>query len=117
MHGPETADGHAPLTGLTGLLSQRIFDYSGGERQERPPAESQQAPLADARNRLIEGIIAESEDETLMDRYLDGGGIEIRTLVDDLERAVARGTFHPVLTAPPPPGAPARASAPSNSST
>ncbi|MEU1351959.1 elongation factor G-like protein EF-G2 [Streptomyces sp. NPDC005795] len=101
VYGPEAADGHAPLTGLTGLLTQRIFDYSGGERQEKPPAGSQQAPLAAARDRLIEGIIAESEDETLMDRYLGGADIDIKTLVDDLERAVARGTFHPVLTAAP----------------
>lgn len=101
VHGPESADGHAPLTGLTGPLTQRIFDYSGGERQEKPPAGSQQGPLAQARNRLIEGIIAESEDETLMNRYLGGAAIDIRTLVDDLERAVARGTFHLVLAAAP----------------
>ncbi|MFD7716988.1 elongation factor G-like protein EF-G2 [Streptomyces sp. NPDC059814] len=101
VHGPEGSDGHAPLTGLTGLLSQRVFDYSGGERSGNPPAEAQRPPLSDARARLIEGIIAESEDETLMDRYLDGADIDIRTLVDDLERAVARGTFHPVLTAAP----------------
>lgn len=99
--GPEGADGHAPLTGLTGLLTQRIFDYSSGERQENPPAETQRATLQEARNRLIEGIIAESEDETLMDRYLGGAEVDIKTLVDDLERAVARGTFHPVLTASP----------------
>lgn len=101
VHGPEGPDGHAPLTGLTGLLSQRVLDYSGGERAENPPAEDQRAALTDARNRLIEGIIVESEDETLMDRYLAGTDIDIRTLVDDLERAVARGTFHPVLTAAP----------------
>ncbi|WP_406448373.1 elongation factor G-like protein EF-G2 [Streptomyces sp. NBC_00876] len=101
VHGPETPDGHAPLTGLTGLLSQRVFDYAGGERQEHPPAEARQASLTEARNRLIEGIIAESEDETLMDRYLAGATVDIKTLVDDLERAVARGAFHPVLTAAP----------------
>lgn len=101
VHGPEGPDGHAPLTGLTGLLSQRVLDYSGGERAENPPAQDQRAALTDARNRLIEGIIAESEDETLMDRYLAGTDIDIKTLVDDLERAVARGTFHPVLTAAP----------------
>lgn len=101
VHGHEGSDGHAPLTGLTGLLSQRVLDYSAGERAENPPAEDQRAALTDARNRLIEGIIAESEDETLMDRYLAGADIDIRTLVDDLERAVARGTFHPVLAAAP----------------
>ncbi|MCX5499328.1 elongation factor G-like protein EF-G2 [Streptomyces sp. NBC_00053] len=101
VHGPEGADGHAPLTGLTGLLTQRILDYSSGERRENPPAEDQRPALQEARDRLVEGIIAESEDETLMDRYLDGAEVDIKTLVDDLERAVARGTFHPVLTAAP----------------
>ncbi|MCX4678506.1 elongation factor G-like protein EF-G2 [Streptomyces sp. NBC_01433] len=101
VQGPEGPDGHAPLTGLTGLLTQRVFDYSSGERKETPPPDDRREELAAARDRLIEGIIAESEDETLMDRYLDGGDISSRTLVDDLERAVARGTFHPVLTAAP----------------
>ncbi|QFZ21892.1 elongation factor G-like protein EF-G2 [Saccharothrix syringae] len=49
------------------------------------------------RNALIEGIIAESEDETLMDRYLAGEEVDQATLVADLETAVARGSFHPVL--------------------
>ncbi|MYQ77183.1 MULTISPECIES: elongation factor G-like protein EF-G2 [unclassified Streptomyces] len=99
--GPEAADGHAPLTGLTGLLTERVFDYSGGERAEHPPSDDERAPLAEARARLIEGIIAESEDETLMDRYLGGETIDTGTLITDLERAVARGTFHPVLAAAP----------------
>ena len=45
----------------------------------------------------IEGIIAESEDESLMDRYLNGEEIEVDTLVADLEKAVARGSFYPVI--------------------
>ncbi|MEU7524514.1 elongation factor G-like protein EF-G2 [Saccharothrix sp. NPDC042600] len=49
------------------------------------------------RNALIEGIIAESEDETLMDRYLGGEEIDQATLIADLETAVARGSFHPVM--------------------
>ncbi|WP_329122785.1 elongation factor G-like protein EF-G2 [Streptomyces sp. NBC_01353] len=101
VHGPEAPDGHAPTTGLVGLLSERIFDYSTGVQQENPPDGGQQELLAEARNRLIEGIIAESEDETLMDRYLGGEEIDIKSLIDDLEKAVARGTFHPVLAAAP----------------
>ncbi|MFJ8886038.1 elongation factor G-like protein EF-G2 [Streptomyces sp. NPDC102402] len=101
VRGPEGPDGHAPLTGLTGLLSGRISDYSSGERQEAPPSGDRQGPLREARARLIEGIIAESEDESLMDRYLGGEEIDVTTLVGDLERAVARGSFHPVLTAAP----------------
>ncbi|MFD4033890.1 elongation factor G-like protein EF-G2 [Streptomyces sp. NPDC058637] len=103
VQGPEGPDGHARLTGLTGLLTQRVFDYSSGERTGHPPAGDQRAPLLEARNRLIEGIIAQSEDESLMDRYLGGGDIAVGTLVEDLERAVARGSFHPVLTAAPAP--------------
>ncbi|WP_236245497.1 elongation factor G-like protein EF-G2 [Streptomyces sp. CC210A] len=99
--GPEAPDGHAPATGLVGLLTQKIFDYSTGERRENPPDEAQAPLLQQARNRLIEGIIAESEDESLMDRYLGGEDIDLKTLVDDLEKAVARGTFHPVLAAAP----------------
>lgn len=101
LHGPEAPDGHAPVTGLIGLLTQKLFDYSGGERKESEPGEDQLPLIEEARNRLIEGIIAESEDETLMDRYLGGEEIDLETLVEDLERAVARGTFFPVLAAAP----------------
>ncbi len=36
-----------------------------------------------------------------MDRYLGGEEIDVKTLIEDLERAVARGIFHPVLAAAP----------------
>jgi elongation factor G len=72
------------LTGLYGLLSQTPAGHA-------PPG------AEDARAALIEGIIEQSEDETLMDRYLGGEDIEVTTLIDDLETAVARGTFHPVI--------------------
>ncbi|WP_448623452.1 elongation factor G-like protein EF-G2 [Geodermatophilus sp. URMC 64] len=60
--------------------------------------------LADAdrlRGELIEGIIGESEDETLMDRYLGGEELVVADLIADLETAVARGHFHPVLAVAP----------------
>ncbi|AKL65344.1 MULTISPECIES: elongation factor G-like protein EF-G2 [unclassified Streptomyces] len=101
LYGPAGHDGHAPVTGLLGLLSRRVHDYTSGERVERDPEPGELALISDARARLIEGIIAESEDEGLMDRYLGGEDIDLKTLVDDLERAVARGTFHPVLMAAP----------------
>ncbi|WP_216206148.1 elongation factor G-like protein EF-G2 [Amycolatopsis aidingensis] len=84
--------------GLIGLITQRYFDYAEGY----PPRVGEPEPadlerLSDARNELIEGIIAESEDETLMDRYLAGEEIAEDTLIADLETAVARGSFHPVI--------------------
>ena len=53
------------------------------------------------RAELIEAVIAESEDESLMDRYLAGEPVSVPDLVPDLETAVARGDFHPVLCAAP----------------
>ncbi|UXY26439.1 elongation factor G-like protein EF-G2 [Streptomyces sp. HUAS TT20] len=101
LHGPQAPDGHAPVTGLIGLLTQQLFDYSSGERKESEPGPDQLPQIEEARNRLIEGIISESEDETLMDRYLGGEQVDIKTLIEDLERAVARGAFFPVLAAAP----------------
>ena len=83
--------------GLIALLSQRVDDYSSGTRVEREPEPQHVELIEPARAALIEAIIAESEDETLMDRYLAGEDIDLETLIDDLEKAVARGSFYPVL--------------------
>ena len=72
------------LTGLYGLLS-------------RTPAGRAPESADEARAALIEGIIEQSEDESLLERYLGGEDIAFTTLVDDLETAVARGSFHPVV--------------------
>jgi len=96
------ADGQAVLplyvptgeSALTGLLSKCTYDYAKGFPATESPAEDD---LDEQRGALIEAIINNSEDETLLDRYLSGEEIGIEVLVDDLETAVARGTFYPVL--------------------
>ena len=70
----------ADITALTGLLA--------------PGPEAEATGL---RGELIEAVIEESEDETLMERYVGGEDIDEKVLVDDLERAVARATFFPVV--------------------
>jgi elongation factor G len=70
------------VTGLIGLLGSE-----GGDEH------------AEARDALIEGIIEESEDEGLMDRYLAGDAVTEDALLEDLHRAMARGTFFPVVPA------------------
>jgi elongation factor G len=96
------ADGQAVLplyvpdgdSALIGLLTKNRYDYSGGF----PPSESPvDADLDEQRGALIEAIINNSEDETLLDRYLSGEDLGLDVLIDDLETAVARGTFFPVL--------------------
>ncbi len=78
LYVPErSSDGE--VTSLTGLL-----DSGDGAYDE-------------LRGSLIEGVIEESEDETLMDRYLGGEEISSEVLTDDLETAVARATFFPVV--------------------
>ena len=78
LYVPVRSDGE--VTGLTGLL-----------------APSDAAEETGLRGELIEAVIEESEDESLMDRYVGGEEIAEDVLVADLERAVARATFHPVV--------------------
>ncbi|TLM81654.1 elongation factor G-like protein EF-G2 [Pseudarthrobacter sp. NamE5] len=87
------------VTGLLGLLSGTVTDYSAGEQStaSRAADAGELAASESARGELIEGIIAESEDETLMDRYLEGEAIDTDVLIADLETAVERGSFFPVL--------------------
>jgi elongation factor G len=87
----------AETTGLLALLSQRAFDHADGSMTERAPTGDEAARIADARPALLEAIIEESEDETLMERYLSGEEVSLEVLVDDLEKAVARASFHPVI--------------------
>ena len=71
----------AAAAGLIGLLSQqrlRLLRRAPGSSATPDP---EHLPLIEtARNALIEGIIAESEDETLMDRYLGGEDIDLKVL-------------------------------------
>ncbi|RNL84609.1 elongation factor G-like protein EF-G2 [Halostreptopolyspora alba] len=89
------------VRGLFGLISQRFHDYSGASRTESEPPASLDVEIEARRNALIEGVIQESEDETLMDRYMAGEDLDSDMLVADLEAAVARGGFHPVLAVSP----------------
>ena len=94
---PMLGDDGESVVGLLGLITQRV-DYSDGyPAAVRDPDPEHLPAIVDARNELLEGIIAESEDETLMDRYLAGEEIDTATIIDDLEKAVARGHFYPVV--------------------
>ncbi len=85
------------VTAIADLLLGEVHDYSGGTRTVRP-AGPEHADFFDTyRPALIEGIIEESEDGALMDRYLEGEELDFETLEKDLLTAVAHGTFHPVL--------------------
>ncbi|MFV2020997.1 elongation factor G-like protein EF-G2 [Micromonospora sp. LOL_023] len=98
LHLPMLADDGVQTAGLLDLLARQVLDYSAGyPPQVRQPDPEHLPAITEARDELIEGIIAESEDETLLDRYLAGEQLDPKMLVDDLEAAIARGHFHPVL--------------------
>src|SRR5215813_1800443 len=86
-----------PCAGLIGLLSQTQYTYDGDKRTVQPPDPSDADRIEEERGTLIEGIIEESEDESLMERYLGGEQIDESVLIADLEKAVARASFFPVL--------------------
>jgi elongation factor G len=94
-------DDDGSVAGLLTLLDQRVVDVSGGRRVVRDADPEHLALIADLRAELVEGVIAESEDETLLDRYLAGEEVDPAVLTADLETAVARGHFHPALAAAP----------------
>jgi elongation factor G len=100
---PVTGSG-GEVTGLIGLLSGRQYNYAGGERTESDPDPGSADRAEEMRGTLIEGIIQESEDESLMDRYLSGEEIDPKVLIEDLEKAVALGSFYPVLATSAPHG-------------
>lgn len=96
LHLPLHADDES-VAGLIDLLHQRIIDYSDGQRSEREPDPEHLALVSDQRRELVEGIITESEDESLLDRFLAGESLDSDLLVRDLETAVTRGVFYPVV--------------------
>jgi len=83
--------------GLLGLITQTRYGYGPDGRTLRGPDGRDAEQIAALRAALIEAVIEESEDETLMDRYLAGERIDESVLIADLERAVARGSFFPVI--------------------
>jgi elongation factor G len=94
---PIHGDGQG-VVGFIDLLTTRIHEWSTGVPAENDSDPEHQQLIENARSELIEGIITESEDETLMDRFVGGEAIEVQTLIADLELAVARGHFHPVVS-------------------
>lgn len=85
------------ITGNISLVSQRVHDYSSGKVEKREATPDEIEVVEQYRSDLIEGIIEESEDADLMDRYLEGDVLKTDELVADLLLAVQHGRFYPVI--------------------
>jgi elongation factor G len=92
LHGDDEA-----IIGNLGLLSQQIYDYSSGLRVFHAAEAEHRELIEGNRADLIEAIIQESEDDTLLDRYLGGEEIDVDVLKQDLLTAVSRGRLYPVI--------------------
>ena len=79
VHGDDEA-----VAGLIGLLPQQIYDYTGGTAGAATPDPSTWRCMEAPPRRLIEAIIQESEDDSLIDRYLGGEEVDLDVLIADL---------------------------------
>ncbi len=84
------------IAGNIGLLTLEEHDYSVGTRVVRE-VRADDDHVDAYRGPLIEGIIQEAEDDSLMDRYLGGEDLDVDYLLDDLMKAVATANLFPVL--------------------
>jgi len=94
-YAPLVTDGQ--ITGNLSLVSQQVHDYSSGSLATRPADAAELGIIEQYRSELIEGIIEESEDADLMDRYLEGDELRADELLSDLLTAILHGRFHPVV--------------------
>jgi elongation factor G len=85
------------VAGFIDLLDEQIWDWSSGSVVVTPAEDRHRELIETERGSLIEGVVTESEDEELMDRFIGGEHVEVDLLTVDLEKAVARGHFHPVM--------------------
>ncbi|MGC3995849.1 MAG: elongation factor G-like protein EF-G2 [Propionicimonas sp.] len=84
------------IIGNIGLLSLEEHDYSAGEVVNRKLT-ADDSHVETWRGPLIEAIIQEAEDDSLMDRYLGGEELDTEYLLDDLRTATATANLYPVV--------------------
>jgi elongation factor G len=92
---PLVTDGS--VTGLLNLLRRTVTEYSGGEGKDRDPSADESQLIEAQRGELMESVIEQSEDETLLERYLGGEDVDVEEVSTDLREAVATAKFFPVI--------------------
>jgi elongation factor G len=94
----------AAVTGLLNLLRETVTDYAGGEPTDRAPSQDEGELIEAQRGDLIESVIEESEDETLLERYLGGEPVDTDAVSADLRSAIATARFFPIVPTHAPAG-------------
>ena len=92
------------VTGTLNLLRRTVRDHSGDDPVQRDPSGAEDELIEEHRGALIESVIEESEDESLLERYLGGEDIDLEAVAADLRTAIATARFFPVLPTHAPTG-------------
>jgi elongation factor G len=92
------------LTGVADVLARTVRDLADASADDhaesaepRPPSEEEGDLIDERRSEVIESVIEESEDESLLERYLTGDDIRVEEVVDDLRLAIATAHFFPLV--------------------
>ena len=93
---PQLGDGGS-LDATVDLVLGEVHDYTGAERTVRKTGPEHQDLFDTYQGPLMEGIIQEAEDDSLLDRYLEGEEIGFDVVEEALLKAVAHGSFFPVI--------------------
>lgn len=96
---PVVEDDH--LLGVLDLVEPR-FTGPNGEMRELTGDEVTQ--VEEARAALLESVIEASEDEALMETYLEGGEIELDAILEDVRTSVRTARFFPIFPVHTPTG-------------
>jgi elongation factor G len=83
------------LSGICDLLGDRAFTYTDGRRTEGEIPEALSSQEEALHVKLLESVV--ESDDALMERYLEGGTIEVKEIAEALGKAVASGITVPVL--------------------
>ena len=92
------------VTGAIDLLRRTAVGYRNGEAVPREANEEETALMDERWDPLIESIIEESEDETLLERHLGGEPIDLDIVMADLRTAIATARFFPIIPTHSPSG-------------
>lgn len=99
---PLTDDGS--VQGILNLLRRTVTDHSDGSAVDREPTADEAELIDAARGDLIESVIEQSEDEGLLERYLEGEEVDTDSISTDLRLAIATARFFPVIPTHAPAG-------------
>ncbi|HIE06026.1 MAG TPA: elongation factor G, partial [bacterium (Candidatus Stahlbacteria)] len=81
--------------GIVNLLTLKLYRYKGEKPELADIPDAVLKQLKDEREKLIEGVVETSDD--LMERYLEGGEIQDKELLDTFKKGFRDGKIFPIL--------------------